>query len=216
MSEVVIEMPKEAIEILSRDPVMKGLIDRFGAQTIRKRGQPFAELVRSIISQQLSTKAAAKIWERVKNLLSDVNPKNILEARENDLRRAGLSASKVKYVKALAEAAFSGEIDFAIIDTLDDSEIIEKLTKIKGIGEWTAQMFLMFCLGREDVFPVGDLVIQKAMMRIYGYAVTRPGIGHIVRLDPASRFLRFEALDIAENWRPYRTYASIYLWRSMG
>lgn len=161
----------------------------------------FEDLVESIVSQQLSVKAADTIFGRIKELLpkNEVSPKNILKVKDEQLRGAGLSNSKVKYVKDLALKVASKEIELEKLKDLEDEEVIEELIKVKGIGRWTAEMFLMFSLGRPDIFSIGDLGLRNAIKSIYN--LEKP--------------TNVEILTISEKWSPYRTYACRVLWRSL-
>jgi DNA-3-methyladenine glycosylase II len=191
------------------DPVLAKLIDDFGGPLPTEpdgRGRPdevYGALVRSITGQQLSVKAAASIWRRLLERFDGhtPTPEQILADDPEELRAAcGFSRAKVAYLRSLAEHVLSGELALDRLDELGDDEVIRELTAIKGIGEWTAHMFLMFTLHRPDVLPTGDLGVRNAVMRAY-------------ELDapPAPA----ELTERAEPWRPHRTRASLYLWRSL-
>jgi DNA-3-methyladenine glycosylase II len=191
------------------DPVLAKLIDDFGGPLPTEpdgRGRPdevYGALVRSITGQQLSVKAAASIWRRLLERFDGhtPTPEQILADDPEELRAAcGFSRAKVAYLRSLAEHVLSGERALDRLDELGDDEVIRELTAIKGIGEWTAHMFLMFTLHRPDVLPTGDLGVRNAVMRAY-------------ELDapPAPA----ELTELAEPWRPHRTRASLYLWRSL-
>ncbi|MEX2195467.1 MAG: DNA-3-methyladenine glycosylase [Thermoleophilaceae bacterium] len=189
------------------DPVLGALIDAGGplAPEERRRGRPddaYGALLRSIVGQQLSTKAARTIYTRVCALFGDCvpAPAELLAADPDDLRGAGLSRAKVAYLRDLAEHVLDGRLELDRMDELDDEAIVAELTAIKGLGRWTAEMFLMFHLGRPDVLPVGDLGIRRAVERAYGLA----GLPAPAELE-----------RIAEPWRPQRTLACLYLWRSL-
>jgi len=190
------------------DPVMARLIDDFGGPLPAGedgRGRPeehYGALVRSITGQQLSVKAAASIWGRVVERFGGTpGPEQILADDPEELRVAcGFSRAKVAYLRSLAEHVLSGELELDRLNDLPDDEAIRELTAVKGIGEWTAHMFLMFTLHRPDVLPVGDLGVRNAAMRAYGLAAA-----------PAPADLE----AIAEPWRPHRTRACLYLWRSL-
>jgi DNA-3-methyladenine glycosylase II len=190
------------------DPVMARLIEDFGGPLPTAedgRGRPeehYGALVRSITGQQLSVKAAASIWRRVVERFGGTPaPEQILADDPEELRVAcGFSRAKVAYLRSLAEHVLSGELELDRLNDLSDDEAIRELTAVKGIGEWTAHMFLMFTLHRPDVLPTGDLGVRNAAMRAYGLAAA-----------PAPAEL--EAM--AEPWRPHRTRACLYLWRSL-
>jgi DNA-3-methyladenine glycosylase II len=191
------------------DPVMARLIEEFGGPLPNERnsrGRPpdvYGALVRSITGQQLSVKAAASIYGRLLERFGGQPPapEQILADDPEELRIAcGFSRAKVAYLRSLAEHVLSGELEIDRLTELDDGEVIRELTAVKGIGEWTAHMFLMFTLHRPDVLPVGDLGVRNAAMRAYG-------------LDAPPPPKDLEAL--AEPWRPHRTRACLYLWRSL-
>ena len=195
-------------ELAASDPVMAGLIDRFGELSIeaRRRRRPpvdaYGMLLRSVVGQQLSVRAAATIYGRVLDLFggSTPPPKDLLAIEPEKLREAGLSGRKVEYVRDLASHVLSGELELDRLDSLSDEEVIEEITAIRGFGLWSAQMFLIFFLERPDVLPTGDLGIRNAIKAAYG-------------LDGAPPPSELER--VAEPWRPHRTLASIYLWESL-
>ena len=191
-------------EILSRDPVMATLI-----QTGKKLDQEahediYLSLLGSIISQQLSTKVARVIRNRFLDLFTNgyPEPKAVLAQPDETLRSVGLSFQKLGYIRNVATFALAGNLDYTVIAQMEDEALIKHLTQIKGVGRWTAEMILMFTLCRPDVFPIDDLGIQNAMKKLYG-------------LNLAGKVLQTEMVQIAENWRPYRTLASRYLWQSL-
>jgi DNA-3-methyladenine glycosylase II len=197
----------EASEHLRRqDRVLRGLIDAQGPidpETDRRasRPDPYIALGRAIVGQQVSTKAAASIWAKFEGLFDgNPTPDAVAAADEDHLRSAGLSGSKARYVKDLAEHVVSGELDLERIAELTDEDVIAELTEIKGIGRWTAEMFLIFHLGRPDVMSAGDLGIRRAIEIAYGLGEL-PGPTDIER--------------ISDPWRPHRTLACLYLWRSL-
>ena len=186
------------------DEVMARLIDDFGGPIPEERdnrGRPpdvYGALVRSITGQQLSVKAAASIYNRLLERFDGrtPTPEQILADDPEELRIAcGFSRAKVKYLRSLAEHVLSGELEIDRLSELPDEEVIRELTAVKGIGEWTAHMFLMFTLHRPDVLPVGDQGIKNAFRAAYGEDAV--------------------LAEVAEAWRPHRTRASLYLWRSL-
>jgi DNA-3-methyladenine glycosylase II len=166
------------------------------------RLDPYEAIARAIVGQQLSTKAAGSIWERLLEVLGGgtPSPAALLAADPDDLRGAGLSWSKVAYLRDLAERVQDGELDPERLRELGDDDVVEELTRIKGVGRWTAEMFLIFNLGRPDVLAAGDLGIRRAVQRTY----------ELDALPDAAEMER-----IAEPWRPHRTLACLYLWRSL-
>lgn len=186
------------------DPVLARLLARHGPHRfeLRTAGSHFDAIARAIVSQQLSVRAAATIHARFRELYEAAGgrPEAVARIPEEKLRAAGLSWQKIAYIRDLARHVESGELDLTRIETMTDEELIARLTAVKGVGTWTAQMFLMFRLGRPDVLPTLDLGIQKAIQRAYG-----------LRKRPTVR--RMEQL--ARAWSPYRTIACWYLWRSL-
>ena len=183
----------DANEFLLKDKYIGPLVEKWGICTIKpiEKSMYFEDLVDAICSQQLSGKAAKTIFGRVKSLLVKVTPENILSKKDQELRDCGLSWQKVSYVKDLAGKTTNGELQIKKLDKQSDEEIIKELTSVKGIGRWTAEMFLMFSLARPDILPKDDLGINKALKN-----------------------LKVKEKD-TEKWKPYRTVASWYLWRSL-
>lgn len=168
----------------------------------RSKVDHFTELCASIVSQQLSTKVADIIWARVLHLLPDqqVTPESILSTDTESFRKVGISYAKIRYIKDLAQKVRDQVIDLEKLDDLSDEEIISELIKVKGIGRWTAEMFLMFSLDRPDVFSVGDLGLKRAIQKLYA-----------LESEPDEKYLR----ELSSKWSPYRTHASRILWRSL-
>jgi len=190
------------------DPVMARLIDEYGApdgvlaRRGRRPGDAYGALLRSIVGQQLSSKAARTIYERLTDLFAGraPTPRELLEVDPERLREAGLSRAKVAYLRDLAEHVEDGELDLEHLAELESDEIAERLTAIKGLGPWTVDMFLIFHLGRPDILPVGDLGIRRAVQLAYD-------------LEELPKPAELER--IAEPWRPARSLACLYLWRSL-
>jgi 3-methyladenine DNA glycosylase/8-oxoguanine DNA glycosylase len=168
-------MWREAEEFLSKDKYVAPLIEKWGHCTIKpiKKIQYFADLVNAICSQQLSGKAAETIFGRVKDLLGKITPENILAKDKEELRSCGLSYSKISYVKDLADQTLNSKLEIPKLDALSDEEVIKELVQVKGVGRWTAEMFLIFSLRRSDIFPVDDLGINKAMIKITKKEMTK-------------------------------------------
>ena len=181
---------------------MRAVLKAIGPFTLRPQRDRFAVLVRSIVSQQISTAAAATILGRLQDLFPDraITATRLLETPVEDLRSRGLSARKVEYLTDLASKVDRQELDLTRIGRCSDEGIIEQLVEVKGIGRWTAQMFLIFSLGRLDVVAPDDLGLRAAMKSLYG-------------LEELPDRARFEA--IAEPWRPYASVASWYCWRAI-
>ena len=193
---------KRAISHLRKsDPVLAEIIGRVGEYRLQFREPNFETLVRSIVYQQLSGRVASVILGRlVAAVGGEVTPANILKLRPARMRRLGLSGQKTAYIRDLARHTRDGTVVFEELLELPDAEVIERLTKVKGIGVWTVHMFLMFALRRTDVLPTGDLGIRNAIRKAYNLAEM-----------PAPK----EVEAIGERWRPYCTVASWYLWRSL-
>lgn len=161
----------------------------------------FYRLCRSIAFQQLSGKAASTIWGRFENLFTDpqLHPQSVLDISIEQMRACGLSNAKANYIHNIAHA-FAADANYGQLDHLSDDEVIELLTKIKGVGRWTAEMFLMFTLGREDIFSAGDWGLLKGLMKVYA-----------LKDKPSKKKIE----QITQKWQPYRTYASMALWRAI-
>ncbi|HXW93029.1 MAG TPA: DNA-3-methyladenine glycosylase [Terriglobales bacterium] len=193
---------RKAITHLKRaDPVLARLIDRIGPCRMEYGPAEFHSLAEAIVYQQLNGKAAVRIFERLTALAGQpLSPRGILELSDDQMRSVGLSKQKSSYLRDLAERTRQGQLDFSQLADLSDEEVIAHLTQVKGVGVWTAQMFLMFTLQRPNVLPTGDFGVQSAIKRHYRKR-------HLP--TPA------EINKIARPWEPYRTVACWYLWKSM-
>jgi DNA-3-methyladenine glycosylase II len=188
-----------------RDPLLRPIIKQYAPCRIQPHNRYFETMVGSIISQQLSTKAASTIQGRFKALYAPARspkPEQIMATPVEQLRAVGLSGQKAGYILDLAAKTHAGTIKFQHLPKMENDAIIEMLTQVKGIGVWTVHMFLIFSLGRLDVLPVGDLGIRNAIQRLYGF-------------EKAPLAAEIEALAEARGWRPYCSVASWYLWRSL-
>jgi len=197
--------------LATSDPTMAALIERVGKIDIATRQKRRSEerpddaygaLLRAIVGQQLSTKAARTIYLRVIDLFDGAtpSPEQLLEAREEDLRGAGLSGRKTEYIRDLASHVISGELELDRLGELSDEEAIAEIVAVRGLGQWTAEMFLLFHLERPDILSGGDLGIRKAIQIEYG----------LEEMPTPTR-----VLEIGEPWRPHRSLASLYLWESL-
>lgn len=189
-------------ELVRGDPVMAKIIRSHPRVSLQRRGEPFFTLARSIVGQQISVKAAQSIWNRVAALAPEMQPAQIiaLRARTRRLKAAGLSDRKVEYIVDLAKHFANGTIHPHRWGVMSDDQVIDELVQVRGIGRWTAEMFLMFNLLRPDVFPVADLGLQKAVHLHYYNDVK----------------ITLEKLrEHGEAWRPWRSVATWYLWRSL-
>ena len=201
-------MSDHAVAHLAKsDDVMAGLVEQFGELDLeeRRRGRPadaYGALLRSIVGQQLSVKAARSIYGRLTELFGGKTPTpaELLAVDDATLRGVGLSGAKVKYVRSLAEHVEAGDLHLDGLTDMSDDEVIAELTVVKGLGVWTAHMFLIFHLQRPDVLPVGDLGIRRAVERHYG----------LEEIPDAETLER-----LGERWAPYRSLASLYLWHSL-
>ena len=195
------EEMKVAIGHLKKsDPIMSEIIGRIGRCDVRSMPNTFESLARIIAGQQLSSKAADSIFGRVKALngTKPLSPSVILKLGEEQLRGAGLSNAKTRSIRDLAAHVNSRKLQIKKLEAMETDAVIAKITAVKGMGPWSAEMYLMFVLNRHDVFPIRDLGIRKAMMLHYGRRISEKRMR-----------------KIAEAWRPYRTVASLYLWRSL-
>ncbi len=191
----------EAEKYLKKDKYIGPLIKKHGHCTIRptKKSQYFIDLVDSITQQQLSYNSALAIFTRLKEKLGGkITPKGILKLENGDLRKCGYSRAKTLYLKDLAKKVKSNKLQVRRLDKLSDEEIEKELINVKGIGKWTAEMFLMFSLARPDIFPADDLGIRNSMKRLLKKELKPPKLA-----------------KFAERWKPYRTVASWYIWRNL-
>jgi DNA-3-methyladenine glycosylase II len=193
---------KKALEHLKKsDAILASIIVRVGPCKMAYREPTFEMLARAIVFQQLSTKAARTIYGRLEEAAGGaLTPEAIQNLSVGEMRRAGLSRQKLGYIRDLAEHALSGKVDFALLPAMSDEQVIATLTDIKGIGVWTAHMFLLFSLRRPNVLPVGDLGVRMAIQRAYRK-----------RKMPTPK----QVEQIARSWHPYCSYAAWYLWRSL-
>lgn len=203
MSRLTPEMIGAAIPHLRRgDPRLKQVIDRVGPFRLKRQTNRYQSLLRAIIAQQISTVAARSIWNKLETAAGTprLTPEAVARLADPELRGVGISPQKLGYVRSLTDHVLTGELRLASLHRLPDDDVIEALVQVKGIGVWTAQMFLIFSLGRADVLPHGDLGIQTAIRRVYG-------LEELPKRDHCER--------LAQPWRPYATVASWYLWRSL-
>ena len=196
---------KETRQVLKHlavaDARLAAIIKSVGAYEIKLRKDPFQSLVEAIIYQQLAGSAADAIYGRFVKIYGRFpRPAQLLATKDVKMRAAGLSARKIEYLKDLASRVSDGRLNLALLPKLPDEQVIEQLVQVKGIGRWTAEMFLIFCLGRQDVLPVGDLGLRKAMQKAYS----------LVELPSPVRMR-----DIAQLWKPYCSIATWYLWKSL-
>jgi DNA-3-methyladenine glycosylase II len=189
-------------KLSSTDPVLGTVIRAVGPFTLKPRRGGYQMLVRSILSQQISTSAATTIRQRLVGLLPNgiLSADEIAKLTDSQLQAVGISKQKQSYIRDLTERTLDGSLNYRRLARRDDEDAIAELIQVRGVGRWTAQMYLMFCLGRPDLFPVDDLGIQNAMKRLYG-------------LPQKPERSRLEEIAIA--WAPFRTVASWYLWRSL-
>ena len=195
-------MPKAINHLKKADSVMAAIIAKAGPYRVGYTDPVFQTLVRSIVYQQLNGKAALTIFNRLAEAVkvNPMTPEAVLKLRPQKMRAVGLSKQKTLYIRELARLTRDGTIQFERLPEMEDVAIIETLTRVKGVGVWTVQMFLMFALQRPNVLPVGDLGVRAAMKKAYGLAeLPKPQ----------------EMERIAEAWHPYRSVASWYLWRSL-
>lgn len=198
------ELQRAAKHLAKNDSVLKPIIARTGVATITPHTDYYWELIDSIISQQLSVKAAASIEKRFQELFGTEfpEPAAILEKSIEELRSVGLSGAKAVYIRDLAQRISDGSLKFDKFDSLSNDEIIAELTAVKGIGEWTAHMFLMFCMGRLDILATGDLGIRNGIRALYGF-------------PDAPSPEQVKEVATANHWHPYESVACWYVWHSL-
>lgn len=186
--------------LMKRDRVMKNLIPQYPGVSLQSRGNAFVTLARSIVGQQISVKAAQSVWDRFAVLPKTMTPGHVLKLKVDDMRAAGLSVRKVEYLVDLALHFANNQVHEAAWVDMDDEAIIAELVSIRGIGRWTAEMFLIFHMMRPDVLPLDDVGLIKGISRCY------------FSCDPVSRS---DAREVAASWAPYRSVATWYIWRSL-
>ncbi len=187
---------KEIEYLKKKDKKLGAAIDKIGMIEREITPDPFTALVSSIVGQQISSKAADTVWNRLCQLLGSITPETIAGADLPQIQSCGMSNRKAEYIKGIADAALSGEVDFAMLHTLTDEEIITKLSSLHGVGAWTAEMLLIFSLSRPDVVSFKDLAIRRGMMNLYG-----------LKELPKEKFERYR-----KRYSPYGSVASLYLW----
>lgn len=184
----------------NNDPVMKAIIINYNDGSIESRGEPFNALCRTIVGQQISVKAAASIWDKFENSIKEVTPKNIIKYGNTKIQKFGLSNRKVEYMVGLSNFLINNPSAINSWKKMNDDSVIKELCKLKGIGPWSAEMFLMFVFLRPDILPLGDLGLRRAV-----------GKNYLNKFDPSYE----EVEEVAEQWKPYRSAATWYLWRSI-
>lgn len=191
-------MWEKAEKFLLKDKYIGPLIKKHGPCKITpsNKDEYFKDLVDVIVQQQLSVKAGSTIFSRLEEAIKEFTPENILDLEDKYIRACGISYSKISYIKDLSKKVFDKSLDLENMAKQKDLEVIEKLTRVKGIGVWSAKMFLMFTLARQDVFPVEDLGIKKGVKKIYNNELSD-----------------HDMVRYASRWKPYRTTASWYIWR---
>lgn len=187
-------------ELAARDRTMATLVEQFAGLSLASRGDPFSTLARSIVGQQISVKAADSVWARFVDRVGEVRPSVVLACAAEGLAGCGLSGRKIEYLLDLAAHFVDGRLVADGWQGIDDEVLIVELCRVRGIGRWTAEMFLIFNQMRPDVFPVDDIGLQKAV-----------GLHYFSGARPTLRQLR----DLGERWRPWRSVATWYLWRSL-
>lgn len=191
------EYGEKEIEYLKRkDKKLGAAIDKIGIIKREVNPDPFSALISSIVSQQISKKAAETVWDRLSNLIRNITEENIEKRTASEIQSCGMTLRKAEYIKGSANAAITGEVDFSKLHTLTDEEIIKKLSSLNGVGIWTAEMLLIFSLCRPDVVSYGDLAIRRGMMNLYG-----------LKELPKEKFNRYK-----KRYSPYGSVASLYLW----
>tara|TARA_Y100000389_G_C17386434_1_gene477298 strand:- start:329 stop:955 length:627 start_codon:yes stop_codon:yes gene_type:complete len=187
-------------ELKKKDKKLGKIIDSYPKDFLFTKSDPFLTLARSIVGQQISVKAAQSVWEKLISKIGNVSPNQIDKVHSNTLKSAGLSRQKVLYLKNLSKAFIYKELNISSWNKMSDNEIIDDLIRIKGIGKWTAEMFLIFNLCRADVFPLNDIGMIKGVCKLYNlkYPIERKKL-----------------IKIGNKWKPYRSVATWYLWRSL-
>ena len=190
----------EAVEFLKQDELLGKVVKQYPDGSLEGKGELFETTIRSIVGQQISVKAAQSVWDRLEIKIKKVTPINIKKLHSNSLKSVGLSRQKVQYLKNLSDAFIKYKIKIHLWEKMNDEEIIQDLIQIKGIGRWTAEMFLIFNLCRADIFPLDDIGMIRGICKIYN-------LKYPINRDKVSK--------IGDKWKPYRSIATWYLWRSL-
>lgn len=188
------------VNLANSDPLLGKVIKRIGDYSLELSEDYYLKLIKSIIGQQLSLKAKETIWHRVESICEEITPQTILSVKDTELRAAGISFAKISYIKGLSKEILNNRIDLENIELKHNQEILKILTGVKGIGRWTAEMFLIFSLGRLDVFSADDVSLRRAIKWLYGF-----------NENPT----KIEMIHISEKWNPYYSIASLYLWAAV-
>lgn len=197
MSQYFFEYGQKEIDYLKRkDKKLGAAIDQIGLIRREVIPDPFTALISSVVSQQISSKAADTVWSRLINVLGEITPERIVQTELLEIKQCGMSVRKAEYILGIAEAAVTGVVDFKTLSTLSDEEIIKKLSSLRGVGVWTAEMLLIFSLQRPDVVSYKDLAICRGMMNLYG-----------LKELPREKFERYR-----KRYSPYGSVVSLYLW----
>ena len=191
---------ERVLYLCKSDTWLRRLIETVGPISWNLKDDFFASLVHSIVSQQLSNKAAASIYNKLETRTGSINPKTIAAFSEEDLKALGLSQSKTRYIQGLAKSILSGELNFKDIRGLSDSDVVTRLTQIKGIGQWTAEMFLIFSLHRENILSFGDAGLQSTIKWLYSVPDAE---------------VKAKMAELQRRWSPYNTLAALYLWEAV-
>ncbi len=194
-------MYDDALLVLNKDKQLKKIISSVGECKIRTISNPFEALVEAIITQQISDSAGKSISLKFKNLFREKypTPYDVIKLSKDEIQSVGLSKMKAEYIFDISQMVVNKKLNFQIFKKMSDEDVITELTKIRGIGKWTAQMYLIFALGRMDVFPLGDLGLINGIKKLYGLE------------NPST----YEILEITNNWIPYRTIGTWYIWRGV-
>jgi DNA-3-methyladenine glycosylase II len=188
-------MMDDALVVLTlKDGVLKGIISEFGLPIIQKREEGFASMCHIILEQQVSIASAKAAYEKLVNLVGKVDPFNISNATDQDLRTCGISRQKTLYLKDLARRVINKELDFSSLPMKTEQQIRKELIQIKGVGNWSIDVYLMFCMQSQDIIPLGDIAIKNTLMELYNCQSEE------------------EMLAISSNWKPFRTLASFIIW----
>lgn len=188
-------------QVGNEDPIMRRLVEDVGSFEIRLHQDAFSGLARPIVGQQLSGGAARAIWQRMSDRVGGISAETIAASGVVGLKEGGISAAKAASLLSIARAVTSKELDFSTLEVLSDEDVADRLVQLRGVGPWTAQMFLVFTLGRLDVFPEQDAGLRRAMGALYGWS--------------SAESSTVAMAEISSLWRPYRTVACLYLWRAL-
>jgi DNA-3-methyladenine glycosylase II len=185
---------KDLYYLVKKDVILSNIHSKYGEPPNWEREPNFVSLSKIILEQQVSLASAKAHFQKLNNYIQDFTPENLVKLTQEEMRNCQISCQKAKYLKEISETVLTGKLNFEELNHLDELEVREILTSLKGIGNWTTDIYLLFCLQKKDIFPIGDIAIRNSIKELYGVKTLE------------------EIIDVAENWRPYRSLGSYFMW----